>query len=77
MPNFRIFTEGKADIKFLKDYIEEIFTIPLANDDFDPLGSWAGYKAGGNLKALIRENQENDKVTILILDADDDDRCCN
>lgn len=72
MANFRIFTEGKPDIKFLKDYIEEVFGIILDESDFDTLGSWAGYKAGGDIKASIKENQENKKETILIIDADND-----
>ena len=70
MPNFRIFTESKADIKFLKDYIEEVFDVSLADGDFDPLGSWSGYKAGGSIKASIKQNAEDNKTTILILDAD-------
>ena len=70
MPNFRIFTESKADIKFLKDYIEEIFDLSLTDDDFDPLGGWSGYKASGNIKASIKQNTEDLKTTILILDAD-------
>jgi hypothetical protein len=72
MANFKIFTESKADIKFLKDYIEEVFGISLADEDFDPLGSWAGYKAGGSIKASIKQNYEDQKITILILDADTD-----
>lgn len=72
MNNFRIFTEGKPDVKFLKDYIEEIFGLTLDDNDFDTLGSWAGYKAGGDIKASIKENQENQKRTIVIIDADID-----
>jgi hypothetical protein len=72
MPNFRIFTESIADVKFLKDYIEEVFTVTLSDEDFDTLGSWSGYKAGGNLKASIKQNTENEKINILILDADAD-----
>ena len=70
MPNFRIFTEGIGDVKFLKDYIEEVFTVTLYDEEFDTLGSWSGYKTGGILKASIRQNTEDDKATILILDAD-------
>ena len=71
MKDFRIFTESKADVKFLKDYIEEVFAIYLSDNDFDTLGSWSGYKAGGNLKASIEQNHKDDhKITILILDTD-------
>jgi hypothetical protein len=73
MLDLKIFTESKADVKFLKDYIEEVFTIPLSDNNFDTLGSWSGYKAGGNLKASIEQNHKDDhKITILILDADTD-----
>ncbi len=72
MQGFRIFTESKADIKFLKDYIEEIFGNTLSDAYFDPLGSWSGYKTGGNLIASIRQNHDDKKIPILILDADSD-----
>jgi len=73
MNNFRIFTEGKGDVKFLKDYIIEVFNPPDLTDlHFDTLGSWSGYKAGGLLKPSIRENFDNGNTTILILDADKD-----
>lgn len=70
MNSFRIFTESKADIKFLKDYIEDVFHIALLNNDFDTLGSWSGYKTGGDIKASIKQNKEDEKLTVLILDAD-------
>jgi hypothetical protein len=70
MQNFRIFTESKADIKFLRDYIEEVFKVKLEDENFDSLGNWAGYKAGGNLSASIKQNTEDSKTNILILDAD-------
>lgn len=73
MSNFRIFTESKADIKFLKDYIEEVFGISLNEEDFDSLLSWSGYKPDGKIKASIKENSiDNEKVSLLILDADND-----
>lgn len=71
MLNFRIFTEGKADIKFLKDYIQEVFDITLNDDMFDSLGSWSGYKSNGIIKASIKENSiDNENISIIILDAD-------
>ena len=72
MPNFKIFTESKADVKFLKDYIEEILNISLDNNNFDTLGSWSGYKEGGNLKQSFIENTNNENISLLILDADSD-----
>ncbi len=72
MPDFKIFTESKADIKFLSDYIEAIHGLKLANDDFGALGGRTGYKANGELNAFIRKNVDNQKQTILIADSDDD-----
>ena len=72
MANFKIFTESKADVKFLKDYIEEVFKITLTNNNFDTLGSWSGYKEGGKLKQSFIENADNENTSILILDADTD-----
>jgi hypothetical protein len=72
MQNFRIFTESKADIKFLRDYIEEIFNIALSENHFDPLGSWSGYKTNNKPIASIQENFFNESTSILILDADSD-----
>jgi hypothetical protein len=73
MPNFRIFTESKADIKFLKDYIEEVFDVSLHEEDFDTLGSWSGYKSDESIKASIKQNSiDDEKTSILILDADKD-----
>jgi len=70
MPEFRIFTESKADVKFIGDYISEHFGILLTGDDFDTLDSWSGYKAGGRIDDSIQQNHDNGKQTILILDAD-------
>jgi hypothetical protein len=70
MPNFKIFTDSKADIKFLQDYVEEIFQIYLQHEDFDSIGGRTGYKAGGELKASFRKNLDNNKESILIVDAD-------
>lgn len=70
MQNFRIFTESKADVKFLKDYVEAILGFPITYEDFDTLGSWSGYKTGGVLKKSFTENKENDNISIVILDAD-------
>ncbi len=73
MPDFRIFTESKADIKFLSDYIAEAFNITLnEKNDFDTLGGRTGYKAGGKLNASIKQSYEDEKAIILIVDADID-----
>jgi hypothetical protein len=70
MPKFKIFTESKADIKFLQDYISAHFANLVPEDFSYPLNSWAGYKSDGQVIASIQENFEKGKETILILDAD-------
>jgi hypothetical protein len=70
MQNFRIFTESKADIKFITDYIEIQYEKTLTENDFYSLGSWSGYKTGGKLISAVNENIDNKRTPILILDAD-------
>jgi hypothetical protein len=72
MPDFKIFTEGKADIKFLKDYVSEHFNPILSDELFYELKSWSGYKTNGHALAAIQENFDAKNETILILDADND-----
>ena len=68
----RIFTESKADVKFLKDFIEKISGQSIPDSNFDQLHSWSGYKAGGILKTEIQQNFDEGKETLIILDADID-----
>jgi hypothetical protein len=71
MSSFRIFTESKADIRFIRDYVSEHFKEILSETvDFDILEGNGGYKKGGRLKSSIQQNHDSDKQTILILDAD-------
>jgi hypothetical protein len=70
MSGFRIFTESKGDIVFLKHFIEEVYHCVPEKSLFEPLGSWSGYKTGGVLNTLIQQNFDNGNKTVLILDAD-------
>lgn len=72
MEAFRIFAEGKADVKFLKDFISTAFQIRLEDSHFDTMGSWSGYKAGGNISTKIQQTHDDKKTIILIVDADSD-----
>jgi len=73
MRNFRIFTESKTDIRFIRDYVQERFGETLLEEiDFDILEGYNGYKKGGQLKDSIQQNNDDNKQTILILDADND-----
>jgi hypothetical protein len=72
MMDFRIFAESKADIKFLSDYIAEIFDESLSDNQFDPLGSWSGYRSDGRPKASVQQAFDENKSVILMLDANGD-----
>ena len=73
MKEFRIFTEGPSDVRFLRDYIAERFEVNLSvSDHFDTLGSCFAYKTDGILKQSIRLAHDDRKHIILVLDADDD-----
>lgn len=72
MTSFRIFTESDADIKFLKDFVQFNFDIRLQNESFYELGAWSGYKTNQQPLAAIRTNADEQRATILILDADND-----
>ncbi len=72
MQEFRIFTEGPGDVKFISDYVEEHFGIALNNSHFDVLKSWCGYKEADQMKTEILQNRDNGRETIIILDADSD-----
>jgi len=73
MQDFKIFTEGKSDVKFIKDYVSEHFSFDLMDQShIDVLGSHNGYLKDGILKESIRRNFDDGSQTILILDADND-----
>jgi hypothetical protein len=72
MRDFKIFTESKADVKFIRDYVSSHFNIQLSSDFFYELNSWAGYKSNGSILTQIQQNVDLGKEIILILDADND-----
>ncbi len=72
MADIKIFTEGPGDVKFIKDYIRELYEIDLPDKSFDILNSWSGYKRGGGIYPLITESYNEGKQIVLILDADND-----
>jgi hypothetical protein len=69
MSTFQLFVEGKADSKFLQDYVQEVFNISIVQADVVILGSWSGYKKEW---PRIRQNMDAGIQNILILDADND-----
>jgi hypothetical protein len=70
MADIKIFAEGAGDVKFIKDYVRELYQVVLPDNGFDVLNSWSGYKRGGGIYPLITQSHNEGKQVILILDAD-------
>jgi hypothetical protein len=54
MENILIFAEGKADIKFLKDYISEIYKIPINGKSFIETGGYTALFKPDNIIQMQR-----------------------
>jgi len=85
MKQFHIFVEGDADIKFLYDYIEEIFSISLnakinRKGGIEPktlhciqaTNGWTVFKsdAGATFRDKMKENTSNGIINLVVFDAD-------
>ena len=73
----KVFVEGIADKKFLKDYIRHIFSEhEVSNFDVIETGGWTNMYSqkgkGENIRNQMKHNTDNDGVNLLIFDADDD-----
>jgi len=70
----RIFVEGDADVKFIKDIILHFYNIQLTNNDIVKTDGWANIKSkkekGEHIRNKLLENI--DGVNLIIFDADDD-----
>jgi len=70
----KIFVEGIADTKFLKDYISQKYNVQLENEDIIETEGWTNIYPGGNNGELIRNKMtqctDNGGVNLLIFDAD-------
>jgi hypothetical protein len=71
MENILIFAEGKADIKFLKDYISEIYKIPINGKSFIETGGYTALFKPDNIIQMQRNENEGGK-NLIIFDTDDD-----
>ncbi len=72
----KIFVEGIADIKFLKDYILEKYDTTLTHgEDIIETRGWTNIRSeidGELVRNKMSQNSENDGVNLVIFDADSD-----
>lgn len=70
----KIFVEGIADIKFLKDYISQQYNVQLEKDDIIETKGWTNIKSEGKDGEVIRNqmtrNTDFGGINLLIFDAD-------
>lgn len=71
MENILIFAEGKADIKFLKDYISEVYKIQVNEKSFIRTGGYTALFKPDNIIQMQRNENEGGK-NLVIFDTDDD-----
>ncbi|MBC7747088.1 MAG: hypothetical protein H7Z76_00665 [Methylotenera sp.] len=70
--NFKIFVEGEADLKFIKDFVKIQFNQELLKNDVIILGGWTGIIKEKD-KFIINSGPNNDEgINLVILDADDE-----
>ncbi len=72
--DIRIFVEGVADIKFLKDYISEKYKVTLEKEAIIETKGWTNIfsakEDGEKVKNKMNHNTDNDGVNLIIFDAD-------
>lgn len=72
----KLFVEGIADIKFLKDYIAHLYKINLSKDDIIETKGWTNIQSqkteGEQIRNQMQKNTDNDGINLLIFDADSD-----
>lgn len=71
MENILIFAEGIADIKFLKDYISEIYNIDINEKSFIRTDGYTALFKPDNIIQMQRNENEGGK-NLVIFDTDDD-----
>ena len=72
--NVRIFVEGDADVKFIKDVVWYFYGKQLNNNDLNSTGGWDKIKSQKNEGELIRNKliENADGKNLIIFDADND-----
>ncbi len=72
----KIFVEGIADIKFLKDYVSHRYNINLGKEDINETKGWTNIRStksdGESIKNQMIKNTDNEDTNLLIFDADSD-----
>lgn len=71
----KLFVEGIADDKFLRDYISKKYNVKLDKEDIVKSEGWTNIKSeldGENIKNAMQKNSDNDGTNLLIFDADAD-----
>jgi len=70
----KIFVEGIADVKFLKDYISEVYKVELNNEDIIGTKGWTNILSAKSDGEYVRnqmiKNFDNGGINLLIFDAD-------
>ncbi len=70
----KIFVEGIADVKFLKDYISEIYNIALKKENIIKTKGWTNIlseKSNGEfIRNQIIKNSDDGGLNLIIFDAD-------
>lgn len=74
--DIKIFVEGIADAKFLKDYVFHKFNRSLGENEIIETKGWASISAGDNAGEMLRNklmlNSDEGGVNLIIFDADSD-----
>ena len=71
----KIFVEGIADIKFLKDYIQHKFNRKLEKEDIVETKGWTNIYSQNDGEVILNQmmkNSDDDGINLLIFDADSD-----
>lgn len=69
----KLFVEGIADDKFLRDYILKKYNVKLSKESIVKSGGWSNIKSeldGENIKNAMQKNSDNNGINLLIFDAD-------
>lgn len=70
--NIKLFVEGIADEKFIKDYILEHYNLSLTKEDIIKTEGWTQiFNGGESIINAMQKNTDNAGTNLLIFDADE------
>jgi hypothetical protein len=77
MATIRIFVEGDADVKFLRDYISYIVqNFEITKEAIEKTGGWTNINSqeaeGESIRNRMKQNTDNGGINLVIFDADKD-----